>query len=276
MASLEGSNPDTGGIHLALNPEKKVAAVILAGESRQNIYPDESVPNRAMVPIAGKPAIEWIIGALRASQIVGKIVVVGAIRVEGVDLAVKPVENGSFLESLMAGLDAVPEEEEVLVCTSDIPLITPEGIADFVRKARSTGARLALPIIEKSHCVAKYPQLKRTYATLREGTFTLGNVALVDSAFLRQNREMVRRTFAMRKSPLKLAGLIGFGIVFRFALSKLVSPKLMPLAMLEEAVSKLLGGSVKAVRSEYAELGEDMDRPGDIELFESILQRSQP
>ena len=246
----------------------KISAVILAGETKQDLLPDPNITNRAMIPLAGKNVLQWVVDALGDSGVVERIVAVGNVRAEGLTDVIEPA--GNFLSNMMIGLDAIGGV--ALVVTSDIPLLTGEAVADFVVRAREEGADLAIPIIARSLCESRYPDLRRTYARLREGEFTLGNVALVNAEFMRRNRVAVEMAYAARKSPLRLAGMIGAGLILRLLLAQIGFPRVLPLARIEGAASHLLGGHVKGIPSEYPEIGEDMDRPGDLEIMQRIFE----
>lgn len=248
----------------------RVDAVILAGASAEAglIVPDE-YPSRAMVQMAGKTMLQWIVDALRGASIVNKVIAVGKVTAQGIDLVLEP--SDTFLGNVLRGIEAC-EGDYALVASSDIPLINSNMVDDFLSKALKSGADMCYPIIPKSLCEAKYPMLKRTYLKTREGVFTGGNMLLLSREFCHRNECKIAQAYAMRKKPLLLASRIGFGVLVRTLLAQTGFRSLLSIPMLEQSVGRMLGGRVAAIISEYPEIGEDADRADEIEFFSAILQ----
>jgi hypothetical protein len=110
--------------------------------------------------------------------------------------------------------------------------------------------------------------MRRTTLKLREGRVTGGNVALMETEAMRRALPVMARAYAMRKKPLKLAQIVGFGTLFRVALGQ-VAPSTLPLSCLEGAVGRFLGTKVRVVVSHYPGLGADLDKVGDWQGFEA-------
>lgn len=257
------------------SPLNKVAVVILAGgtaEGFEGSFAGRAMPSsRAMVPVAGKTMLQWELDALRNCGLVSSIYVVGDIRAEGVHKVVEP--TGDFLGNILAGVAAASADgaESVMIATSDIPLVTPDGIDDFIRRALYSGAEFCYPIVSKDDCLAMCPEMRRTYLRLREGTFSGGNMVLASVDFVLRNREVIGEAYAARKKKFKLAGMIGWGVLTRAMVAQFVYPGAINLHSLESVVSKLLNGHVRAIISEYAEIGEDVDKPDDLAVVERLL-----
>jgi hypothetical protein len=181
------------------------------------------------------------------------------------------VEAGAnFCDSLGNGLAAVTTPQFLLV-TVDLPCLTTEGLQDFVGRCRP-GAGLSFPIVRREDCEKDFPGMKRTTLKLREGEFTGGNVALMDTAMMRRALPVMERAYAMRKKPMKLAQMVGFGVLFRVAMGQF-APKTLPLACLERGVGKFLGVPVHGVVSPFAELGSDLDKAEQFEAFAQARKR---
>ena len=249
----------------------KVDAVILAGGP--GFAPGD--PCRAMMPVAGKTMLQWEIDAMRQSDAISRVYVVGECRADGIDEVMSPTD--SFLGNLLAGVSRARENgtDYVLVATSDIPLITPEGIRDFVTRAAEIGADFCYPIIPREVCIAKYPEMRRTYLKLKEGVFTGGNMVFVSAGFIMDNSEIIAQAYDARKKILRLAGMIGWGTLLRVLIAQFVSPSAVDLRTLERTVSRLLSGSVRAVVTSYAEIGEDVDKPEDLAIVEKLMARNE-
>jgi len=160
-----------------------VSAVVLAGRANEGVFRELSdAPNEALIDIAGRPMLAYILDALTGSKSVGRVVVVGTPDVaqhlpDGVDLL---RAGNDVIANASLGLAAVDQQRPALLVTSDIPLITPEVIDGFVKQCLASPAELCYPAIPRGDAEARFPNVKRTYAKLREGTYTGGNVFMID------------------------------------------------------------------------------------------------
>ena len=108
---------------------------------------------------------------------------------------------------------------------------------------------------------------------IAEGTFTGGNLALLNPAFLREHDATLRTAYARRKDIPGLAKMLGPSLLARLLGSRLF-PGLLTVRILENAVSRLLdGATVRAIVSTFPEIGADVDRPEDIVIARDLLQK---
>ncbi len=232
--------------------------ILAGGKCSPELQRLSGVETRAMLPIHGRPIVELIADRLSSF---GDLVMVGGPTTH----SWKSVEpGGNFIESLERGLQAV-STESFLLSTGDLPYITEESVSDFISRA-DPSALLNYPIVHLQACNLKYPGMKRTTIKLREGCFTGGNIALANSSLMRRALPMIGNAYAMRKSPSRLAKLVGLGTLFRVLLGQSL-PSSLPLATLEARVSRLLEAPVKAIITEYAELGADIDTAAQYQAF---------
>ena len=232
------------------------------------LSPDDPDVSRAMIELGGKSMLGWILDALRAAPSIGRIVAVGKVSDAGLDQVVEP--KGDLVGNLRLGMDALGQCDAVLVVCSDIPMLTSDAVEDFVARAIELDADMAYPIISKVTCNATHPELRRTYLKTGDGTFTGGNIMLLRRDFVFRNWEAIEQAYAARKQTGKLARMIGLGVLFRVILAQLI-PGVLRISALEESVSRMLGGKVRAVVSTYPEIGEDVDKPSDLESVGKIL-----
>jgi 2-phospho-L-lactate guanylyltransferase (CobY/MobA/RfbA family) len=246
-----------------------VDAVILAGApAGADLSPEAESASRAMVQLGDKSMLQWVVDALRGSPSVGRIAAVGNVTADGLDQVVEPGEN--MVANIRRGIDALETQDCVLIACSDIPLLTPEAVEDFLDRALKLDADLAYPIIPRAHCESRYPGLKRTYLKTADGVFTGGNLMLVKPDFISRNWQAIADAYAARKHVLRLARMIGMGVLARVLLAQLV-PAFLKISMLENAVSRMLDAKVAAVVSAYPEIGEDVDKPSDLEAVRKVL-----
>ena len=243
-----------------------VDAVVLAGgRNSAEMQAATGVENRALVRLGERTMLEYVIKALIGAPSLGRIFVVGDVP-ESEDYE-RLVPGQTMVDNLFAGLRASEAVEAgdrpVLAVTSDIPFLTPAAVQDFVARAVA-GADFCYPIIPIATCQARFPEMRRTTLKIREGTFTGGNLMLLQPRALQMHRETILRAYAARKRPLQLGGMLGWGLLARIALAQTVSPRFVSLAQLETGVSRVLGCRAAAVVTEFAEIGTDVDKPDDV------------
>ena len=259
-----------------------VNAVVLAGgKNKAEMREMTGVENRALTPLGAQTMLDYVISALHSAPAVRQIYVVGAVPPSRQYTLL--TGGSTLIENLLTGLQAgtrqgVGEsggEERILVSTSDIPFLTAESVDDFVREGLATGADLCCSYVALDRCLEKYPEMKRTAIKLREGRFTLGNLMLVNPAPLLAHPEIIEAAYAARKSPIKVARILGLGLVGRLLLAQTLFPNALAVSDLELAVSRLLG-SIKAaaILSAYPEIGTDVDKPEDVVIARRLLSGS--
>lgn len=248
----------------------KPAAIILAGapadDALRGAY---GVQWRGDVPINGAPMVQIVSDAMKLSGCFDQVIVVGGSEC-GADLLLE--SRGSFLENIMAGAEAVEENNRLVISSCDIPLITPEHIQEFVRQALEIEADFVYPIINQKLCLQHYPQFKRTYVRVKEGTYTGGNMVLVDRSFLLSARPRIQALFDARKEPLKIARMIGVATLIRIVAAQKLVASAADIRSLENTVGRVMQGTLRALEVTCPEIGEDVDEMAEIRKAESVLQ----
>ncbi len=250
-----------------------VNVVVLAGgKNGPEMQAATGVENRALTPLGQTTMLGCVVAALTAAPTVGRVFVVGPVPPSEDYASVTGGET--LLDNLMAGLAAAQDGDgPVLVSTSDIPFLTPGAVDDFVRQALGSQADLCFSYVPVELCYAKYPQMKRTAIKLREGKLTLGNLFLVNPRFLIAHKKTIMQAYAARKSPFQVGRLLGWGLLVRFLGAQTLSPALLSVAQLEAGVGRLIGGGCRAagIRSEFPEIGTDIDKPDDVAQARQML-----
>lgn len=240
-----------------------INALVLAGSPNNGkLAKTCPEPFEALIPLKGRPMVDYVVDSLLKTSEVQKIVVAGPKELSGRYPAerVVLVDGGeSVVESVEKGFEVLPEDTKTLVATSDIPLITPEEIKAFFL-ACPPGYDVYYPIVYKEAIEQRDNSVKRTYVTLKEGTVTGGNLFLVDPRIVEKAIVKAQDLIKLRKSPFKLSLLLGFGFVLKFLAKKL------SVKELEEKVSNLLGVRGKAIFSRSFGIGVDVDKPEDLEV----------
>jgi len=243
-----------------------VDAVVLAGSKNDGPLKECSgVRYEALIPMGSKTMVEHVVEALLQARHIRKVFVIGPVTELSPLFADKRVSfaqsSGGLLENIETGLNILYGEKRVLLVTSDIPMLTPRAIDNFLELCGDMSGDLYYPIIEKQVVEKRYPSTRRTYVGLKEGVFTGGNLFLINPVIYKRSVENGRKIIDLRKSPLKLCRLLGLKFVVKFLLRSLA------LHEAQEKVSWLLGG-IKGVVivTAHPEVGVDVDKPGDLEL----------
>jgi CTP:molybdopterin cytidylyltransferase MocA len=248
--------------------EIRVPVVVLAGGMAKPEIQAKGWPAlRAVAQVAGRPIIQYVLDALRGASGVREIAVVGPDEIRSVigDATLLPVGEGMW-DNIAAGLRHFPGER-VLLCSSDVPLLTPAAVDDIISRGMDIDADFVYPIIRREDNLAQCPGLSRTYGALVEGTFTGGNLILVNSTKLLERDEIIRKALAARKKPLELARLINLRLVLKVMLKR------ARISELEAQVSRVLGASARALETRYAEVGADLDSPDEAPIVEALLAK---
>lgn len=245
----------------------KVDAVILAGGDGEVIDPDQRF--KGLVPISGRPLVEWVVDAFRAAETINEIAVVMPTAenlggwVDKVDKLV--VSDREFMDNVVAGTEAFRVDRPIVIATGDIPLLTASAVDEFVNAALDTEAAFVYPLVAEENIAAAYPGAQRTYFKLKTGRFTGGNAMLVDPKLIPAARSLGQRLFNDRKNAVALVRTAGVGFVVKFVLGRLVPEDL------GGKIEELLGGKGAAVVLRDPSIAMDVDKPSDLEVAERII-----
>jgi len=241
-------------------------AIVTAGGiplPEEPLYPATNGQPKAMVDIAGKPMIQWVLDALSEAALVDSVVVVGLTEKSGVTCgkAMHFVPNqGRMVENLQAGARKVqeinPKAEYVLIISSDVPGVTGEMVDWVINTDMQSKMDIYYHLIQREVMEKRYPDSKRTWTHLKDmevcgGDVNVGRISLILGT---ENTDMWNKITDARKSPLKQAALIGFGTAVRLMAGQLT------LATAETKVMGRLDITGKAIVCPYAEVGMDVDK----------------
>jgi CTP:molybdopterin cytidylyltransferase MocA len=255
-----------------------VNAVVLAGRTNNGKLKNCSpVSHEAIIPIAEKPMVLYVVEALLNAPRVNQVVVVGP-KKELADYLntnrISLVSAGQdMLENVQIGLASCPKTRYILIVTSDIPLLTAAAVEDFFNQCEGLSyADLFYPVISREAIKNYFTALNiplsrvhRTYVNLKDGVFTGGNLVLLNPAVFSRCLEKGLPFVEARKSPLKLSRLLGAGFLWRFLLRQVT------LAEATQQVSQLLNIKGAVIKSSFPEVGIDVDKPADRTLVREIL-----
>jgi GTP:adenosylcobinamide-phosphate guanylyltransferase len=253
-------------------------AIVTAGGiplPEEPLYPATLGQSKALVDVAGKPMIQWVLDALSTAKNVDNVIIVGLTEKMGLQCGKKMffVSNqGKMVENLQAGARKVkevnPEASHALMVSSDIPGITGEMVDWVVNTDMQTDEDVYYHLIQREAMEKRYPGCKRTWTHLKGlevcgGDMNVGRLSLL----LTEDTDIWRKITDARKSPLKQAALVGFDTAFLLLTGQLTLEKAVANIM------KRLNITGKAIICPYAEVGMDVDKLFQLEIMREDLKK---
>lgn len=247
-----------------------IDALILAGaENTGKLSACSACDYEALIELDGQAMIRHVVSALRSAASVREVYVAGPVTELGSVLAQEDcrlVGGGKTLtETLTLGAAVMKDCERALIVTADVPLLTPEAVDGFVSLCGDRTADFYYPIVPREAMDRDYPGTRRTYVGLRDGSYTGGNVSLINPAVVDRCADRISEFVAARKSPLKLATILGLPFIVKFL------SHMLTVSELEQKISALFELCAVAVVCPYTEVGIDVDKPVDLEFVSSVI-----
>lgn len=247
-------------------------AIILAGKSF--IKKDgEKLGNKVTYPLDGKPMVDYVVGAVKDSKYVDRVLISGHPDIQLPHLKDKVdhilYSKQSFTKRIESSILELNSPRKILFLCSDIPLINGGIIDNFVEICDKVEADAYFPIIRKEEILSKYPGTKRTFFTISEGEFTGGNIAIVNPKIILNNLQLLSDLFEGRKSVLKQVRVIGITSLIKYLFGRL------SLNEMEEKANRIIGAKGKAIIFNGVEVGIDIDKEVDLVLVEDVLSRKR-
>jgi GTP:adenosylcobinamide-phosphate guanylyltransferase len=250
-----------------------IDALILAGSRG----PDDpvaalgGVPHKALLPIAGRPMLSYVLDAVAGTPEVARIFVciddatdlgpaAGTIAFQRVAPAASPAA------SLALALEKIDGQRPLLVTTADHPLLTTAIIRHFLDHA-VPDADLSVGLAQEATIAAAFPESKRTFYRLGGKGYSGCNLFLARRPGAGRVAGYWRRMETHRKQPLRLVREVGIGALIRYALG------MLSLDAAFAHVSRLTGATIRPVLLPFAEAATDVDKPADFVLVEGLLKK---
>ena len=255
-------------------------AILTAGGiplPEEPLYPATLGQSKAMLDVAGKPMIQWVLDALTEARTIDNVIIVGLTEKVGLKCGKNMyfVSNqGKMVENLQAGGRKVkevnPKAKHVLIVSSDIPGITGEIIDWVVKTDMQTDLDIYYHLIQREVMEKRYPGSKRTWTHLKGlevcgGDMNVGRLSLL----LRKDINIWHKITDARKSPMKQAALVGFDTAFLLLTGRLTLEKA------ETNIMKRLNLTGKAILCPFAEVGMDVDKLFQLEIMREDLNKQQ-
>jgi len=254
-------------------------AIVTAGgipRPEDPLYTYSHGDSKALIDVAGKPMIQWVLDALGAAKQVKNVIIIGLSPKSGVTCR-KPLHyvsnQGRMLANIVAGVNKALEinrrNKYVLVVSSDIPTLKAEMVDWLIDRCMETEDDLYYGVCPKDVMEARFSDSRRTYTHLKDMDVCGADMNVTHVRMATEHLDMWESLIGSRKSPLKQAGIIGFGTLFALFTRRLT---------LEDAVQRVcdrIGIKGRAIVWPYAEPCMDVDKPSQLELVRADLVEQQ-
>jgi GTP:adenosylcobinamide-phosphate guanylyltransferase len=250
-------------------------AILAAGgipQPNERLYNYSQGEAKALIDVAGKPMIQWVLDALSSAKTIDRVVVIGLSDKSKLTCS-KPLvymsNQGRLPENVRAGtakvLELNPKAKYVLFVSSDIPAVTGEMVDWVVNTCMKTKDDLYYNVIRREVMEKRFPTSNRTYTPLKDMSICGGDMNMLRVAVVEQNTEFWDHIFEARKSPVQQASLLGADIMFRFVFRQLTIDDVV------QRVAGKLGLKGRAIVCPYPEIGMDVDKPHQLEILRADL-----
>ncbi|HLA24898.1 MAG TPA: nucleotidyltransferase family protein, partial [bacterium] len=134
-------------------------AIVLAGGAGEPGL-DPGVTNKGFIPLAGRPLVAHVVRALQSARGVSRIAAVGP--AEALRAALPPeitlVEDaGGIMDNVVRAITILGPAARTLVVASDIPLLTPQAVEDFLFACENNSADFHYAIVPQDAVERAYP-----------------------------------------------------------------------------------------------------------------------
>ena len=254
-------------------------AIVTAGgipQPQDPLYTYSHGDSKALIDVAGKPMIQWVLDALGDAKSVDNVIVIGLSAKSGLSCR-KPMHflsnQGRMLSNIVAGVSKALElnrkTQYVLIVSSDIPALKPEMVDWLVETCMQTEDDLYYGVCPRDVMETRFPDSKRTYTKLKDIQLCGADINLTHVRMATEHLDLWESLIGNRKSPLKQASLIGLDTFFQVVTRSIT---------LEDLVTKVcsrIGIKGRAIQWPYAEPCMDIDKPHQLELLRTDLADQQ-
>jgi GTP:adenosylcobinamide-phosphate guanylyltransferase len=251
------------------------AIIIAGGESNPEdpLYPYTEGNPKALLDIAGKPMVQWILDAFNGAEKIGNIIVVGLKEVESLTsqkpIYFLPAGNG-MIDNIRIGTEKVqelnPETTHVVVSSADIPALTAEMVDWVVENCSKTDHDLYYHAVEKQVMEARFPGSNRSYIKLKGMEVCGGDLNVVAVWAVTAKEDLWNELAGARKNPFRQAAIVGLDTLL------LVILRAVDINQAAAKVSKNIGLRGRGILSPYAEIAMDVDKPHQLEILREDLK----
>jgi GTP:adenosylcobinamide-phosphate guanylyltransferase len=175
-------------------------------------------------------------------------------------------DTGSLVKNIEMGIRELKSLGEIspriLILTTDLPYVNAKVLTQFVEMCPSD-ADIAAPLISKEEYLDRFPSATGTFVNLQDNQWTLGCAYLIKPDAFVKILPRLEKVIANRKNVFKMAGLLGFGFLWKVATRSITVPQVV------SKLESVIGCKVVPVQGAPAEFANDID---DIVDYEYALR----
>ena len=254
-------------------------AIITAGGIPQPgdpLYTYSKGDSKALIEIAGKPMVQWVLDALGDAKKVDNVIMIG-LSPKSELTCKKPLHyisnQGRMLANIVAGVNKSIElnkkTEYVLMVSSDIPALKSDMVDWLVKTAMQTRDDLYYGVCPREVMEARFPTSKRTFTKLKDMEVCGADINIIHVSMTTDHLDTWEELIGNRKSPLRQAAVIGWDTLFQLFTNQLT------LQGLVERASERIGIKGRAIIWSQAEPCMDVDKPHQLELMREDFARQK-
>ncbi|RMG19999.1 MAG: hypothetical protein D6732_29240 [Methanobacteriota archaeon] len=273
--------------------DQKIPAYIPAGSDPNKVDPlcqAAGVENKALIPLAGRPIISYVLEALDKAERIESITIVG---LDEKQIDIQTEKSLNFIPSSGTNFDTAMKAvnyftslqnppQYVLSLSSDIPFITHEIIDRNINLAEKIGKKfekktgkpieLFYPFVPKKIVEKRFPQATKRFRKFTEGVFATGDffVYSPQAALKPEAQQVAHAIMKNRKNILKILG--GFSLI---AIFKYLFGRLSLETDVKPTLKRVMNIELETLISKDPEICVDLDYPEDLEKFEYLIKALQ-
>ena len=257
----------------------KMNAIVTAGGIPQPgdpLYAYSNGDSKALIDVAGKPMVQWVLDALGDAKMVDEVILIGLSAKSGLTCK-KPVHyisnQGRMLANIVTGvnksLELNPKGEYILIVSADIPALKGDMVDWLVKTSMQTKEDIYYGVCPRDVMETRFPSSKRTFTKLSDMEVCGADINIVHYSMATEHLDTWEQLIGNRKSPLRQAAIIGLGTAFKYLTGQYT------LNDLVEAVTRRIGITGRALIWDRAEPCMDVDKPHQLEIMREDLARQQ-
>ncbi len=232
---------------------------------------------KALVDVAGKPMIQWVLDALNEARQIEEIILVGLSAKSGL-VSAKPIHyvtnQGRMLANLVAGINKAlalnGKTEYVAMVSSDIPALKGEMVDWLISRCMETKDDLYYGVCPREVMETRFPDSRRTYTHLKDIDLCGADINITHVRMATEHLDLWEKLIGNRKSPMRQAAIVGMGLIW-----KLMVTHSLTLDMAVADISRRLNIKGRAIVWEHAEPCMDVDKPHQLEILRADLAKQQ-
>lgn len=250
-------------------------AIVTAGGIPQpgdKLYAYSNGDSKALIDVAGKPMIQWVLDALGEAKKVDHVIVIGLSAKSGLTCK-KPLHyvsnQGRMLANITAGvnksLELNPKGEYVLIVSADIPALQGGMVDWLIKTCMTTKDDLYYGVCPREAMESRFPGSNRTFTKLKDMEVCGSDINVTHVRMVTEHLDTWEQLIGNRKSPIRQAGVIGIDTLIQFAFRGFT------LQGLVERASQRIGIKGRAIIWDRAEPCMDVDKPHQLEILRADL-----